>query len=76
MHRPQIEPHLSRLLTSEKTMLGCCVETKGVFFVALYAPVLGGRLAEYLFDSAYGYGEGPTPEDAIYAARDKLWNGL
>lgn len=79
MPRPAIEPHLQTLLTRERTFIGSLfqISEKGVgpFFCSLYAP--GESPSVVLQDGiVYGYGEGESPEDAIYAARDKMWKGL
>jgi hypothetical protein len=64
-------------LTEEKTAVGCLCEVKaGSYFAALYAPTNDSGLGFMLFDSAYGWGEGPTADDAVHEARNKLWNGL
>lgn len=78
MPRPQIEPHLSRLLTDEHTTIGCLLAVKpgGPYFAALYAPTDDSGLGFMLFDSAYGYGEASTADDAVWLARERLWNGL
>lgn len=79
MPRPAIEPHLQRLLTSEKIYIGSLFQIKndgtGPFYCSLYAPGEGPSvvLQEGIL---YAYSEGDTPEDAIHAARNQLWKGL
>lgn len=80
MPRPEIAPHLRRLLIDEATVIGALfqISDKGIgpFFCSLYAP--GRKVAETMLSdkSLYAYGEGPTPEDAVYEARSKLWGSL
>lgn len=77
MPRPSIELHLRRLLTSENIVIGSLfqIDRGKPFFCSLYAP--GDSVAVVLnHDSLYAHAEGDTPEDAIYAAREKLWKGL
>jgi hypothetical protein len=79
MPRPQIEPHLLRLLTSEQTFIGGLFNVNkdgsGDFYCTLYAP--GDSPAVVLNpNSLYAHGQGPTVEDAIHNTRAKLWKGL
>lgn len=78
MPRPNLEPHLQRRLTEEKTVIGSLFQVdKGKdFFCSLYAP--GTNPAQTILDhgSLYATGMGLTPEDAVYEARAKLWGGL
>lgn len=77
MPRPKLEPHLQRLLTDESIRVGSLfeVDKKGHWFASLYSPDIGA--ASVLNPKClYATGEASTPEDAIYAAREKLWNGL
>lgn len=80
MPRPEIEPHLRRLLTDEATVIGSLfqISEKGIgpFFCSLYAP--GDNPAKTVLSDGvcYAAAEGPTPEDAIHEARSKLWGGL
>lgn len=78
MARPSIEPHLQRLLTSEKIFVGSLFTLgKGdsEYFCSLYAP---GDSALVVLEpsSLYAWAIGDTAEDAIYAAREGLWKGL
>lgn len=79
MPRPQIEPHLLRLLSSEKTYIGALFNVKaddgGDYFCSLYAPGDGPGVVLNP-DVLYACAEGPTVEDAIHNARAKLWKGL
>lgn len=80
MPRPEIEPHLRRLLTDEATVIGSLFQISekgtGPFFCSLYAP--GEKAAQMVLCEGicYAIGEGPSPEDAVYEARGKLWGGL
>lgn len=77
MPRPKLEPHLRTLLTNERTVIGSLFQISGRegFYCSLYAP--GDSVAAVLdHGSLYGYGYGDNAEDAVYAARDKLWKGL
>jgi hypothetical protein len=79
MARPPLEPHLRRLLTDEKTEIMSLFQVNknesGPFFCSMSAPVetISDLLAH---GNCYAYAEGPTPEDAVHTARQKLWNGL
>lgn len=77
MARPEIQSHLQRLLTEEKIFIGSLfdISNKGEFFCSLYAP--GDSSDVVLSETAlYVTGSGSTPDDAVWAARDKLWKGL
>lgn len=77
MSRPKIEPHLSVLLTNERTVIGSLfqIEPGKPYYCSLVAP--GDSVVAILEpDTLYAWAEGPTPEDAIYSAREKLWKGL
>lgn len=79
MPRPAIEPHLQTLLSRERTFIGSLFQINekgtGLFFCSLYAP--GDGPSVVLADGiVYGYAEGESPEDAIHAARDRMWKGL
>lgn len=78
MPRPKLEPHLQRLLNDERTYVGALFQVNdgGPWWCSLYAPVQEGVCPVLDPSISYAYDEGPTPEDAIYGARDKLWNGL
>lgn len=79
MPRPAIDPHLRTLLTNERIFIGSLFQINaketGPFYASLYAP---GDGPSVVLDhgSLYAYAEGDTPEDAVYAARDKMWKGL
>jgi len=79
MPRPELEPHLQRLLTSEDTrilaLFSVPASGNGPFFCSAIGPAEELRMP---WDErvVYAYSEGPTPEDAVYAVRQKLWNGL
>lgn len=74
--RPQLEPHLSRLLTTEKIVVGSLFEYKsGTYWCSLYAPGTDHNVVLNP-ECMYAVGEGPTPDDAVYAARTKLWGTL
>ena len=78
MPRPNLEPHLRRTLIDEHTIIGALFSVDGKennWFCSLYAP--GDSIIVVLeHDSLYAYAEGPTPEDAVFEARKKLWKGL
>lgn len=77
MPRPKLEPHLRMLLTKERIVIGSLFEvsSKEGYYCSLYAP--GDSIVAVLDEGAlYAYEYGLTPEDAIYAAREKLWKGL
>lgn len=77
MARPEIEPHLRRRLTEEKTVVGSLfhVSNKEGYFCTLYAPG-EGVLAVLDHGSLYATGYGETPDDAVWAAHGNLWGGL
>ena len=77
MPRPKLEPHLQRLLIDESIHIGSLfqVSSREGWFSSLYSPDLGA--ASVLNPAClYAYGEGESPEEAVFAARDKMWNGL
>jgi hypothetical protein len=70
---------LQTLLTSEATIIGSLFQVNrdgsGPFYCSLYAP--GHSISAVIcHGSVYATGEGETPEDAIYTAREKMWKGL
>jgi hypothetical protein len=79
MPRPQIEPHLLRLLTSERTYISALFAINGgesgPFYCSLYAPGDGPSVV-LSPGTLYACAEGPTVEDAIHNARYKIWKGL
>ena len=77
MSRPKLEPHLSRLLTEEATIIMSLFQVSGRegFHCSLSAPSF--RIGDTLQDGqVYAVGWGDTAEDAVYEARDKMWKGL
>lgn len=76
MPRPKLEPHLRRLLIDEQIFILSLFTTKqGPYFCSLVAPV--EDISDALLEGqCYATGQGDIPEDAVYAARQKLWNGL
>lgn len=77
MPRPEIEPHLRRRLIEEQTVVGSLfqLEAGKEFFCSLYAP--GDSISVILADgSIYATGTGDTADDAVWAARSKLWGDL
>jgi len=77
MARPEIEPHLRRRLTDERTVIGSLFQVdKGKdFFCSLYAP---GESAAAVLDhgSVYATGYGASPDDAVWAAHREMWKGM
>lgn len=78
MSRPALEPLTRRLLIDEVTTIMALFSIKGEegpFYCSLTAPAdnISDALAHH---NCYAYAEGATPDDAVYAARQKLWNGL
>lgn len=78
MPRPAIQPHLQRLLKTERIFIVSLFETdrnSGKFFCALKAPCddISGALDH---DLLYTTGIACSPDDAVHVARSKLWGNL
>lgn len=80
MAAPPIQPHLQRLLKTEHTVILSLFRTidrggQPCYTCALKAPANSrGETLEH--GTVYALECGTSPDDAVYAAREKLWSGL